>query len=168
MSDRVSDIKRDVAIANPILASHGVLDALGHVSARRPLDPTHFFISRSLGPELVTPADLQEFAFDGREVSGGPRPPYAERAIHAGIYAARPDVLALERCYELLRPGYSVGELVAACADSVVDAPFSCRILMHGKGIGDDAPIAIYGARDKRMSDWPIETTRVSSSSRWY
>jgi len=95
MSDRLSEIKRDVAIANRILAGHGVLDALGHVSARSPVDPTHFFIARSLGPELVTPADLQEFTFDGREVDGDPRPPYAERAIHAGIYAARPDVLAI-------------------------------------------------------------------------
>jgi ribulose-5-phosphate 4-epimerase/fuculose-1-phosphate aldolase len=95
MSDRVSELKRDVAIANRILASHGVLDALGHVSARSPLDPTHFFISRSLGPELVSPADLQEFAFDGTQVGGDSRPTYAERAIHAGIYAARADVLAI-------------------------------------------------------------------------
>jgi ribulose-5-phosphate 4-epimerase/fuculose-1-phosphate aldolase len=95
VSDPVAELKRDVAIANRILASHGVLDALGHVSARSPLDPTRFFISRSLGPELVTQADLQEFTFDGTEVNGDPRPPYAERAIHAGIYAARPDVFAV-------------------------------------------------------------------------
>lgn len=43
----------------------------------------------------MTPADLQEFTFDGTEVNGDPRPPYAERAIHAGIYAARPDVFAV-------------------------------------------------------------------------
>jgi len=65
--------------------------------------------------------------------------------------------MALERCYELLRPGYTIGELVAACSTLAVDSPYTCRILMHGKGIGDDAPIAIYGTRDKRMSEWPIE-----------
>ncbi|MBV9325765.1 MAG: aminopeptidase P family protein [Chloroflexi bacterium] len=75
------------------------------------------------------------------------------------LYQQLADVqkLALERCYELLRPGFTVGELVSACNDITVDTPFTCRILMHGKGIGDDAPIAIYGARDERMSKWPIE-----------
>jgi Xaa-Pro aminopeptidase len=70
---------------------------------------------------------------------------------------ARVQTIALERCYELLRPGHTIGELVAACTDVTVDTPFTCRILMHGKGLGDDAPIAIYGTRDKRMADWPIE-----------
>ena len=70
---------------------------------------------------------------------------------------ARVQASALERCYNLLRPGHTIGELVEACTDITVDTPFTCRILMHGKGLGDDAPIAIYGTRDKRMSDWPIE-----------
>jgi Xaa-Pro aminopeptidase len=65
--------------------------------------------------------------------------------------------IALERCYDLLSPGHTIGELVAACADVTEGTPFTCRILMHGKGLGDDAPIAIYGTRDKRMSEWPIK-----------
>ena len=60
--------KRELVIANRILANEGVVDALGHVSVRNPLDPTHFFISRSLGPELVTSADIQEYGLDGVEV----------------------------------------------------------------------------------------------------
>jgi Xaa-Pro aminopeptidase len=64
---------------------------------------------------------------------------------------------ALERCYALLRPGYTVGDLTRACDDLGRDTPFTCRILMHGKGLGDDAPIAIYGTRDERMANWPIE-----------
>jgi Xaa-Pro aminopeptidase len=64
---------------------------------------------------------------------------------------------ALERCYALLRPGYTVGDLTRACDDMGRDTLFTCRILMHGKGLGDDAPIAIYGTRDERMANWPIE-----------
>jgi Xaa-Pro dipeptidase len=64
---------------------------------------------------------------------------------------------ALERCYELLRPGHTIGDLVRASETVAQGTPFTCRILMHGKGLGDDAPIAIYGTRDKRMSEWPIE-----------
>jgi ribulose-5-phosphate 4-epimerase/fuculose-1-phosphate aldolase len=91
----VSELGYELAVANRILANHGVVDALGHISARHPSNREHFFISRSLGPELVTPGDIQEFSFDGTEVNGDTRPPYAERAIHAGIYAARPDVQAV-------------------------------------------------------------------------
>jgi Xaa-Pro dipeptidase len=82
----------------------------------------------------------------------GPIPP---------LYQELADVqkIALEKCFELLRPGHTIGELVAACADITVDTPFTCRILMHGKGLGDDAPIAIYGTRDGRMSGWPIENS---------
>jgi ribulose-5-phosphate 4-epimerase/fuculose-1-phosphate aldolase len=95
VSDELSQLKQEVAVANRILANEGVVDALGHVSARNPHDPNQFLISRSLGPELVTPDDILEFDLDGVEVHGDTRAPYAERAIHARIYAARPDVASV-------------------------------------------------------------------------
>ena len=95
MGDQLSELKREIATANRILADHGVVDALGHISARSPLDAAHFFISRSLAPELVTAADIQEFDLSGVEAHGDTRAPYAERAIHARIYAARSDVVAV-------------------------------------------------------------------------
>jgi Xaa-Pro aminopeptidase len=64
---------------------------------------------------------------------------------------------ALARCYELLRPGATVGDLVHASEQVADGSPYTCRILMHGRGLGDDSPIAIYGARDERMSRWVIE-----------
>src|SRR5438093_6671029 len=51
----------DLAIANHVLASHGVLDAFGHVSVRHPGNPDRFLMSRSLAPALVTPADVLEY-----------------------------------------------------------------------------------------------------------
>ena len=86
---------RDLVIANRILAHEGILDAFGHVSVRHPEEPSHYLIARSLGPELVTQADLQRFTLQGEQVSGDPRPPYAERAIHGALYEARPDVMAV-------------------------------------------------------------------------
>ena len=46
----------DLVVANRVLVDLGVLDAYGHVSTRVPGDPKHFLMSRSLAPELVTPA----------------------------------------------------------------------------------------------------------------
>lgn len=85
----------DLVVANRILANEGVVDAFGHISLRHPDHPDRFFISRSLGPELVTEADLQEFTLDGTQVGGERLPPYAERAIHGAVYEARPEVVSI-------------------------------------------------------------------------
>lgn len=84
----------DLAAANRILAMQGVLDAYGHVSARSPADPKRFFMSRSLAPQLVTPADIQEYGPDSEPI-GDTRKPYLERFIHGEIYRMRPDVMAV-------------------------------------------------------------------------
>jgi HCOMODA/2-hydroxy-3-carboxy-muconic semialdehyde decarboxylase len=86
---------RDLAIANRILAEQGVLDAFGHVSLRDPEDPSRYYIARSLAPEQVTIDDLQLYTLQNESVDGDARTPYAERAIHGGVYEARPEVLAV-------------------------------------------------------------------------
>ena len=53
--DALERAKRQLVIANRILAMEGVLDAYGHVSMRHPLDPGRFLLSHSLSPELVMP-----------------------------------------------------------------------------------------------------------------
>jgi ribulose-5-phosphate 4-epimerase/fuculose-1-phosphate aldolase len=91
-----SESVRALIFANRILAHEGVLDAFGHVSLRDPEDPTRFIIPRSVGPELVASDDLQTWTVaTNQQVGGDPRAGYAERAIHAAVYAARPDVFAI-------------------------------------------------------------------------
>lgn len=86
----------DLVIANRVLAREEVVDAYGHVSVRHPDDPRRFLISRSLAPELVGRDDFVELGLDGQPVhSGEDRPLYLERFIHAAIFEARPDVMAV-------------------------------------------------------------------------
>ena len=85
----------DLVAANRILANEGVIDAFGHVSCRHPLRPAHFLMSRARAPALVEAADIMEFDGEGKAVDAAGRRPYAERFIHAAIYEARPDVLAV-------------------------------------------------------------------------
>ena len=82
----------DLVTANHVLYRQGVLDAFGHVSARHPLDPNRFLISRSLAPGLVGHEDILSLDFDGNVVEGDSRRSYLERFIHCAIYRARPDV----------------------------------------------------------------------------
>ena len=63
--------RRELALANRIVANEGVLDAFGHVSMRHPDNPNRYFLSRSRAPELVEPDDLIEYDL---EFPAGARP----------------------------------------------------------------------------------------------
>jgi ribulose-5-phosphate 4-epimerase/fuculose-1-phosphate aldolase len=89
------DLIEDIVIGSRALADLGVLDGFGHVSARHPTNPTHFLMARSLAPALVTAADIMEFDQDGNPVDARGRAVFLERFIHAEIYKARPDVMAV-------------------------------------------------------------------------
>ncbi|HEX3765742.1 MAG TPA: class II aldolase/adducin family protein [Kofleriaceae bacterium] len=89
----------DLVLANHILADQGVVDGFGHVSVRDPSDPNKFFLARSMAPELVTSADILEHDLDGNAPAAGNAKLYLERFIHAEIYRARPDVIAIVHCH---------------------------------------------------------------------
>lgn len=83
---------KDLITANHILQDQGIVDGYGHISVRNPANPSHFFISRWLAPDLVTLNDIVELDYDCVPVNGDKRKLYSERWIHAEIYRARPDV----------------------------------------------------------------------------
>jgi ribulose-5-phosphate 4-epimerase/fuculose-1-phosphate aldolase len=85
----------DLVAANRILCDHGVLEAYGHVSARDPKYPQHYWISRSLPPALVTAADIIACDLDNRPLRASETRLFFERVIHGEIYKARPDVMAV-------------------------------------------------------------------------
>jgi ribulose-5-phosphate 4-epimerase/fuculose-1-phosphate aldolase len=89
----------DVVLANHILADQGVVDGFGHVSVRDPADPNKFLMARSMAPELVAAADVFEHDLDGNATAGPNVRLYLERFIHAEIYRARPDVMAIVHCH---------------------------------------------------------------------
>jgi HCOMODA/2-hydroxy-3-carboxy-muconic semialdehyde decarboxylase len=91
----LDSIISDLVVANRILAREDVVDAYGHVSVRHPDNPKHFFLSRSLAPELVERDDIVELGLDGEPVREEKRALYLERFIHAAILEARPDIQAV-------------------------------------------------------------------------
>src|SRR5881392_3575485 len=88
-------IIQELVVANRILAHEDVVDAYGHISVRSPDNPRHFFIARSLAPELVERDDIVELGLDGQPVREESRALYLERFIHGAIYEARPEVQAV-------------------------------------------------------------------------
>jgi ribulose-5-phosphate 4-epimerase/fuculose-1-phosphate aldolase len=92
---RLESAIQDLMIANRILAKEEVVDAYGHVSVRHPDNSNHFLIARSVAPELATADDIVELDLGGQPVRGETRTLYLERFIHAAIFEARPDVMAV-------------------------------------------------------------------------
>lgn len=95
MSASDTGVRRELVAANRILGHEGILDAYGHVSVRHPGNPGHFLLCRARSPENVEVADVLEFDGAGGLVGGSGAIPYIERFIHAGVYEARPDVMAV-------------------------------------------------------------------------
>jgi ribulose-5-phosphate 4-epimerase/fuculose-1-phosphate aldolase len=95
VTDRLTDLIEELALANRILAHEGVLDAFGHVSVRHPNDPNRYFLSRSRSPLLIEPDDILEYTLDSEPVKPAKAHLYAERVIHGCIFEARKDVMAV-------------------------------------------------------------------------
>ncbi len=134
----MTDLERaraDLVIANRILAHEGIVDAYGHVSVRDPREARRFLLARSVSPEMVVPADIMEFDLEGNALGSDPRQPYLERFIHAAIYEARPEVLAVVHAHaeEVLPFG-------------ITEAPL--RPVIHsGSFMGEQVPV--WDIRDK-------------------
>ena len=81
--------------ANRILYDQGVVDGMGHVSARHGASGQAFLMSCSKAPALVVAADIVCYGLDGIALAATDKRAYLERFIHAEIYRARPDVMAV-------------------------------------------------------------------------
>lgn len=89
------DLVDKLVYANRILYDHGVVDGLGHASVRHDSVPGAFLLSCNRAPALVRRQDITCYDYDGNALSEAAERPYLERFIHAEIYRARLDVVAV-------------------------------------------------------------------------
>ncbi len=92
MPNNLLEARRELALANRIVANEGIIDAFGHVSMRHPDNPNRYLLSRSRAPELVTPEDFIEYDINSQPLRDPGVGQYSERVIHGEIYKARPEV----------------------------------------------------------------------------
>jgi HCOMODA/2-hydroxy-3-carboxy-muconic semialdehyde decarboxylase len=85
----------ELAIASRILTNEGVVDAYGSVSVRDDNNPTRMFLAG---------ASIGDYDLNGNPANGDLANAHPERFIHAEIYRARPDVMAIvhSRASELI------------------------------------------------------------------
>ena len=77
-------------------------------SVRHPDNPDRFMIARSLAPELVGPDNIVELDSDGQPVRDEPCKLYLKRSIHAAIFAARPDIMAVVQSHAEDTPPFGI------------------------------------------------------------
>lgn len=147
------DIRRNLAIANRILANEGVVDAFGHVSQRSADREDRFFISTSKPPATVMPSDIIELDFNGDPVDPAAPPSYLERFIHAEIYRARPDVQAIVHSHSPSVLPFSV----------VKDAPLRCLCHMTGF-LGEGVPIFEIRDYEGERSDLLVRSSKLGAA----
>src|ERR1700730_16237275 len=123
-------IIQDLVIANRILAKEELFDPYGHVSIRHPDNPNHFLTPRSRPAELVAADDIVEFGLDGQPVGDEKRTLYLERFIHAAIFEARPDVVAVVHAH-------AEDTLPFGIADATALRP----VIHSGSFIGSEVPV---------------------------
>jgi len=126
----LDNIFRDLVIANRILAKEDVVDAYGHVSVRHPDNPHHFLIARSVAPDLVGADDIVELDLSGQPVRDEQRTLYLERFIHAAIFEARPDIMAVVHAHA-----------EDTLAFGVADATKLRPVIHSGAFIGAEVPV---------------------------
>lgn len=140
----------DLVYANRILADQDVLDGFGHVSARDDKDPSKFLMARSMAPGLVTSGDILEYDREGEPIDARGRAVYSERYIHAAIYRARPDVMAIVHSHSPevipftvtgmpLRPVYHMSAFLGAGTPifDIRDAAGMTDMLVRDNRLGD-------------------------------
>ncbi|HEV7666713.1 MAG TPA: class II aldolase/adducin family protein [Chloroflexota bacterium] len=108
----VATARRDLMLANRILANEGVLDQFGHVTVRHPERPDHYLMAWARAPQLVEEADLIEFTLDGTPLDANGRAPYLERFIHGAVYEQRPEVMAVCHNHTLSILPFSISKSV--------------------------------------------------------
>ena len=64
---------------------------------------------------------------------------------------------AFNRCLAAMRPGVEMASLVEICREAAIGTGFECKPIVHGRGLGNDAPVLVFHARDERTARWRLE-----------
>lgn len=134
----------DLVVANRVLYAKGIVDGLGHVSARHDKDPSMYVLAAERAPALVTKDDLAIYDLDSNALTLQERRGYIERYIHGEIYKARPDVTSVIHCH--------TPSLVTFCVCQVPLRPLYHMSGFLGQGVGRFEARETFGMTDMLVS----------------
>jgi L-ribulose-5-phosphate 4-epimerase len=141
----VNDLKEKVATGCRILAKLGLVDYLGHVSARVP--GSDYVLIKARGVDLgnlleMTPERVVMVDLEANLIEGNYRPP-GETKLHTEVFKARPDVMGLVHTHQHLATSFGaagkpilpmLGVMSAVCAEPLPIYCSSRKIVSAGQG----------------------------------
>jgi Xaa-Pro dipeptidase len=66
-----------------------------------------------------------------------------------------------QACWERMRPGNSLVDLVAECEKTSAKSGYQCSLIAHSRGLGLDAPVLVNLPRDDWTANWVMENNAV-------
>jgi ribulose-5-phosphate 4-epimerase/fuculose-1-phosphate aldolase len=146
MDSTTQQVIEELQVATRILVGEGVLDGFGHISARNPTRPDHYFMLRNNSPaDGIEAGSFVELDGQSEPVGAVAGRPSIERFIHGEIYRSRPDVHAVVHSHS--------PHLVAFAASEVPLKPLyhMCGFLGGGAPVFDIADE--YGMTDMLITN---------------
>lgn len=70
-------------------------------------------------------------------------------------------VESFERTLQAMKPGVTFGEMIEACAATPKVGGWSARLVLHGRGLGDDGPLITTPPYDPAIVERPLEAGNV-------
>ncbi|MBD1551930.1 class II aldolase/adducin family protein [Pseudomonas typographi] len=134
---------------------------MGHISARDPENPQHFWINPfGLSFNLITAGDLQRVSLDGDLIEGHGCPHPGGIPLHSAILTLRPDIVSVAHTHSLYgRTWSTTGRLLpAASAESAVFYGKHALYDSHAHGEGDNLVNALGTNRALLMKNHGLLT----------
>lgn len=91
--EKIRELTKTLVVACKILDAEGIMDALGHFSART-ADGRHVLMNGKVSPGQVTEEDIVQLDLEGNKVAGKGEPA-KEIPLHLAVYQKRLDVMAI-------------------------------------------------------------------------
>lgn len=165
----IDELKEKLVTACRILDREGITDGYGHVSARVP-GADAFLTIANVSPGLATVERLIMQDFDGKYLGGAETPPN-EWPIHACVFKARPDVMAIAHTHSVwstlfsllpvkLRPLHHYGKFLSADGPPVYEAAGLVRTVERGELLArtlGDGPVVLMRAHGDTVVGESIE-----------
>ncbi|HEY3303595.1 MAG TPA: class II aldolase/adducin family protein [Candidatus Binatia bacterium] len=165
----LDEIKQKLVTACHILDREGITDGYGHVGVRVP-GADAFLTIANVSPGCATVERLIMQDFDGKYLGGAETPPN-EWPIHACVFQARPDVMAVCHTHSVwstlfsvlpikLRPLHHYGKFLSADGPPVYQAAGLVRTIERGEELArtlGDGPVVLLRAHGDTVVGASIE-----------
>ena len=126
-----SELTQTLITACRILDTEGIMDELGHFSARS-ADGSHVLMNGKVNPGQVTEQDIVHLDLNGNKIEGKGEPA-KEIPLHLAVYQKRPDVMAIAHTHSPTIVALSIAGVDLQAVDNLGATTFGEKAALFGE-----------------------------------